>query len=89
MSGRPALSEDGGGGGAAARALDTSVGEPRLNTRPGGVSSVTDDVSGSHVGPRTVKRGRLARVVACQHRKTHRLAWQAPPRQQPAPPPHR
>jgi len=66
VSGRPGVaaavpsglapSEDGGGGGAATPALDTSAGEPRLYPRPGSVSAVPDDVSGSHVVPRTVDR---------------------------------
>jgi len=66
VSGRPGVaaavpsglapSEDGGGGGAATPALDTSAGEPGLYPRPGSVSAVPDDVSGSHVVPRTVER---------------------------------
>jgi len=71
VSGRPAVaaavpsgvapSEDGGGGGAATPALYTSAGDPRLNPRPGGVSAVPDDVSGSHVVPRTVERRPVGR----------------------------
>jgi len=66
ISGRPAVaaavpsgfapSDDGGGGGAATPVLDASAGELRLNPRPGGISAVPDDVSGSHVVPRTVER---------------------------------
>jgi len=66
------LSEDGGGRAPATPALDTSTGTPRLNPRPGGVSAVPEDVSGSHAVPRTVARrpaGRGGGVPAPRSRK--------------------